>query len=505
MQLVWFKRDLRLEDHAALHGASTQGPVLGLVVYEPTLWEQPDSSGRHAAFYMDCLVEFRQACRRAGLPLLLACGEMPDLLTELLRYLGPFCLHSHEETGNWASYARDRRVVEWCRQTQTHWLQCPQNNVVRGLKNRDDWQKVWAQRMSQSCLAVPAFQPLDAARSRMLSTLPDCFRQDDLAPWLHWARRDSCPGRLTGGRLRGQAHLKGFLSGRGLHYRSQMSSPLTAETSCSRLSPYLTWGVLSVREVVHAAWNALKEWREEQQHPGHRSMLLSLRSFESRLHWRCHFIQKLESEPEIEFRCLHPTTRGLRNEEAFDEKQRQLFEAWVNGLTGLPFVDACMRYLNHHGWINFRMRAMLISFASQHLWLHWRETGAHLARAFVDYEPGIHWPQIQMQSGTTGINTIRIYNPVKQALDHDPHQIFTKRWLPEYGTSAYPDPVVDSVQAARLARERLWALRKTSQASEEAQAVFQKHGSRKRSRQGPKNQSRQLEPGAHAKQMGFDF
>jgi deoxyribodipyrimidine photo-lyase len=234
-------------------------------------------------------------------------------------------------------------------------------------------------------------------------------------------------------------------------------------------------------------------------------MLLSLRSFESRLHWRCHFIQKLESEPEMEFRCLHSSTRGLRNEEGFDNEQRRLFEAWAEGLTGLPLVDACMRYLNHYGWINFRMRAMLISFASQHLWLHWRETGRHLARYFVDYEPGIHWPQVQMQSGTTGINTIRIYNPVKQALDHDPHQIFVKRWLPEFGTSAYPNPVVDAVQAARLARERLWALRRTSQASEEAQAVFQKHGSRKRARQGPKNESKRSSPESHAKQMGFDF
>jgi hypothetical protein len=80
--------------------------------------------------------------------------------------------------------------------------------------------------------------------------------------------------------------------------------------------------------------------------------------------------------------------------------------------------------------INFRMRAMLVSVAAYPLWLHWRPVGLWLARQFLDYEPGIHWPQMQMQSGTTGINVPRIYNPVKQARDHDPHGHFVRRWLP---------------------------------------------------------------------------
>ena len=90
-----------------------------------------------------------------------------------------------------------------------------------------------------------------------------------------------------------------------------------------------------------------------------------------------------------------------------------------------------MRYLDHGGWLNFRMRAMLVAVASYHLWLDWRDTGPHLARMFTDYEPGIHWPQMQMQSGTTGMNTVRIYNPVKQGTDQDPGGVFTRRWVPE--------------------------------------------------------------------------
>jgi deoxyribodipyrimidine photo-lyase len=200
-----------------------------------------------------------------------------------------------------------------------------------------------------------------------------------------------------------------------------------------------------------------------------------LEGFAARLHWHCHFMQKLEDEPAIEFRNFSRACDGLR-EEAFDQER---FEAWRAGMTGFPMVDACMRSLNATGWLNFRMRAMLVSFAAYHLWLHWREPGIHLARQFLDFEPGIHWSQMQMQSGTTGINTLRIYSPAKQAADHDPTGAFVRQWVPEYGTSAYPRPIIDEREAVKRAKERLYGLRKTDTARSEASAIQQKHGSRK--------------------------
>ena len=111
-----------------------------------------------------------------------------------------------------------------------------------------------------------------------------------------------------------------------------------------------------------------------------------------------------------------------------------LLNAWENGETGFPFVDACMRYLRKTGWINFRMRAMLMSFASYHLWLDWRKSGKILANFFTDYDPGIHWPQVQMQSGTTGINAIRIYNPIKQGIDQDPQGFLSENGFQSFVT-----------------------------------------------------------------------
>ena len=163
-----------------------------------------------------------------------------------------------------------------------------------------------------------------------------------------------------------------------------------------------------------------------------------------------------------------------------------------------------MRMLTATGWLNFRMRAMLVSFAAFPLWLHWREPGLHLARLFTDYEPGIHWSQMQMQSGTTGINAVRIYNPVKQAHDHDPDGVFVRRWCPElaalptewlfepwklpaglqqhFGVQIgrdYPAPVVDFALATRAARERMAAFRRRDEVRGEAARVMARHGSRK--------------------------
>ena len=164
-----------------------------------------------------------------------------------------------------------------------------------------------------------------------------------------------------------------------------------------------------------------------------------------------------------------------------------------------------MRSLLHTGWLNFRMRCMLVSFATYSLWLDWRPLTPVLARAFLDYEPGIHFSQVQMQAGVTGINTVRIYSPAKQVKDNDPDGVFLKRWIPELegvpkrflaephtmkkgaqldagcviGTD-YPAPIVEHKTAYQAARDRIWTVRKTAAAREEAQRVYQKHGSRKR-------------------------
>ncbi len=304
------------------------------------------------------------------------------------------------------------------------------------------------------------------------------------------------------GRAEAEALLASFLTQRGRFYRKEMSTPVAAFESCSRLSPHLAWGTLSSREAAQAARRRLAALRAGPPAEG-RGWIGSTESFLARLHWRCHFMQKLEDEPAIERFCMHRGYEGLRD--AGHDPTR--LEAWIKGETGLPFVDACMRALVATGWMNFRMRSMLTAVASYHLWLDWRRSGPLLAQKFTDFEPGIHWSQMQMQSGVTGINTTRVYNPVKQSTDQDPDAAFIRAWIPalrdvptRYAHEPwrmdreeqrahgcvlgrdYPEPIVDHAAAARAAKERVHAVRRSDAFQEEKKAVMKKHASRKRGR-----------------------
>ncbi|MFG5409813.1 FAD-binding domain-containing protein [Piscinibacter sakaiensis] len=138
-QLVWFKRDLRVHDHAPLAQAAGHGPVLALYVYEPSVLRAPQSDACHLGYVNDCLAALRAALARRGCPLLVLEGECPEVLEGLRRVHGFRTLWSHEETGLEVTWARDRRVAAWCRAQGVAWHELPQNGVVRRLAPRRSW------------------------------------------------------------------------------------------------------------------------------------------------------------------------------------------------------------------------------------------------------------------------------------------------------------------------------------------------------------------------------
>jgi deoxyribodipyrimidine photo-lyase len=478
MEIAWFKRDLRVHDHAPLAAACASGrPVLPLYIVEPELWQQPDASGRQFTFLVESLTDLDRSLAARGGRLVVRMGDAVQILHDLHAAHGITGIHAHQETGNLWSFARDKAVRRWARGADVPMHEAQQHGVWRALNNRNGWAARWEAMMREPRLPAPQAIPMADVASE---ALPEAAALG-LAP-------DLCPGRQRGGRRAGLALLRSFLSERGRPYRAAMSAPDSGADHCSRLSPHLALGALSMREVLHAAAAARLRWKDA----GDTRFTGSIDSFISRLHWHCHFIQKLEDAPWLEQHCLHPAYAALPAHDA------ARLAAWAEGRTGWPFVDACMRSLNATGWLNFRMRAMVMAVASYHLRLDWRHSGAALARLFTDYEPGIHWPQVQMQSGTTGTNIPRIYNPVKQGHDQDPDGDFIRRWLPELAhlptplvhepwlaqddrvmRPAYPAPLVDHEQAAREAKAAITAIRRDPAHGGPTRAIVAKHGSRR--------------------------
>ena len=461
IQVVWFKRDLRIHDHAPLSNAAAAGTVLPVFAIEPEQWQAPDSALRHWQFAADSLADLSQALGTLGLPLCLWQGSMLDLLAALKAHYGEFALHSHEETGNAWSFARDLDVKAWCQQHDTPWHEARQHGVVRGLTsrvaNRNAWEKQWEALMTAPTATAP--QDAQAAEGWQAFHHIDVEQLHNLTLGFDTT---PCPERQPGGRSEGRAVWRSFISQRGRRYRGSLSKLLLAWEFGSRLSPHLAWGTLSMREVVQSLRRQRKKHAEDK-----------------------------------------PWSRSLRGLRERDPEHPNLI-AWKRGQTGVPLVDACMRCLVATGWINFRMRAILISHATFGLGLHWYEPALHLARLFTDFEPGIHYPQVQMQAGATGTNALRVYNPIKQAEDNDPSGEFVARWVPEltvlplewrakpwalpqslrqrFGFQPgehYPLPN-DFEAEARHWKKMLYELRRTPDAREASKAIVDKIGSQRR-------------------------
>ncbi len=482
INLVWLKRDLRLSDHQPLASSTKSGVTLIFYVFEPLLVEDPHYDVRHWRFVYQSLQDINQRLASVNSKVYIFYGSALNSLESISETFLIKKLYSYQEVGVAATYERDIAIKHWCNCNQVQWFESQTAGVIRGVKNRINWDSSWQKIMSAPLQKVTLTSE-KLVDINNIALLPE-FKLP--AQWLTDNKQ-----MLKGGELWAHRLLQSFLHNRGKDYQLNVSKPFESRKSCSRLSPYLAWGNISIKQV----------YQELVKNSSRHGWKKALSSLSSRLHWHCHFMQKFESEHQMQWRPVNTAYSQLNYPDIhFGLTIETRLSRWKLGQTGYPLVDASMRCLIATGYLNFRMRAMLVSFLCHHLFIDWRLGVHYLAQLFLDFEPGIHYPQFQMQAGITGTNAIRVYNPVKQSVEKDSEGIFLKKWLPELAEIPkdmihtpwllspmeqqfyqcqlgrdYPTPIIDITETGKFARDLLWGFKKRLDTKKENQRIIRKH------------------------------
>ena len=446
--IVWFRRDLRIADHAPLYRAALRGDVIPVFVLDRALLHHPETGSARVAFMLECLRSLDQDLRDRGGRLIVRSGDPVVVLPQLIRETQADGIYAHIDFERIYGRVRDARLnsalaldnlkIRWFEPLAT----------TPDLIPYPDYRDLWFAEMNADMVPIPAHVhvPPDIT-SEPLPALAELGLLADSKPLP--------PAGTTAARNL----LQEFLAAKTDRYYWQLSYPSAEATT--GLSPHIKFGSISVRECYHMA-QQLKSSPDERVQRSRQQLI-------ARLRWGNGFAQRFRYLPQLELRSLY----SIFDEDgwAFNE---DLYRAWQQGETGFPIVDAAARCLQATGgWkeLNFRIRALYSSFLSNLLGMDWRYGALHFMRHLIDGDCPIDHYQWAMQAGVTHCvdkTWTRIYNPEQVAVDRcDPEGIFIKRWLPELKNlppeclgspsllKGYPTPIVNYKQARKRRVQQL--------------------------------------------------
>lgn len=451
--IVWFRRDLRISDHAPLHRAASRGAVIPVFIFDRALLHHPETGSARVAFMLHCLRSLDQELRDRGGRLILRFGNPVEILPNLIRETQSDGIYAYIDYERVYGRVRDAHLNRVLAQQNLRIRWFEPTAALPDLLPYADFRKFWYREMESEMLPTPLNIPTpDDVFSEPIPTLTDLGLLPD------------CKMIPPAGTQAARTLLQEFLTEKVDRYYWQLSYPGAEITS--GLSPHIKFGVISVRECYQTAQRLLK-------YDSNQKIQRSRKQFISRLRWGSGFAQRFRYLPQLELRSLYSVFD--QDGWQFDEA---LYEAWKTGQTGFPIVDAAARCLEGTGgWMamNFRSRALYSSFLSNLLGMDWRYGALHFMRHLIDGDCPIDHYQWAMQAGVTHCldkSWTRIYNPEQAAIDRcDPNGEFIKKWVPELAhipavqlglpprVKGYPAPILNYREARHRRVQQLEAQR----------------------------------------------
>jgi deoxyribodipyrimidine photo-lyase len=438
--VLLFNRDLRVHDHPALAAAARAERTVPLFVFDERLLGSRFAAPNRVAFMLEALRDLDQNLRRAGGRLFVRHGDPVREAIAVARGCGATALHV---SADWSAYARAReeRLAAACAEERIEFTAHPGVTVVPPgavTPGGGDHFKVFTP-YHRAWSGLPRRQQLGAPRKLRVPSRLKAERLPSLDSLLTGSSRPS-PGRLSGGESQGRELMRSFLRD-GLGSYEEGHDDLPGDAT-SRLSAYIRWGCVSPSELAHEAG---------ERRGG--------AAFVRQICWRDFHHQVLAATPSLPRRDYRP------RRDRWSRSQRVL-EAWQEGRTGYPLVDAAMRQLAAEGFMHNRARMTVASFLCKDLYVDWRAGAWHFWDLLTDGEIANNAGNWQWVAGTgNDTRPNRVLNPVRQAQRFDPHGLYVRRYLPElesvrgrgifepwrmegFGRLDYPPPLVDHDEAA---------------------------------------------------------